>query len=56
VGKPYREILRLADELAASMIVMGAHGQHQAGPGFFGSTATHVVRAAECPVLTIRAV
>jgi nucleotide-binding universal stress UspA family protein len=53
-GKPYREILRLADELQAELIVIGAHGS---GPGYhgFGSTTNQVVRRATCPVLIVPA-
>ena len=53
-GKPYREILRLADEEQAELIVIGAHGS---GPGHhgFGSTTNQVLRGASCPVLTLRA-
>jgi nucleotide-binding universal stress UspA family protein len=53
-GKSYREILRLADQEHAELIVMGAHS----GPGglnVFGSTTNQVVRQAACPVLTTRA-
>ena len=52
-GKPYREILRLADEERAELIVIGAHGGH--GLNGFGSTTNQVVRRATCPVLTLKA-
>jgi nucleotide-binding universal stress UspA family protein len=54
-GRAYREILRIAAEQAANLIVMGARGR--GGPALmpFGSTTQQVVRAASCPVLTIRA-
>ena len=52
-GKAYREILRVAAEQRSDLIVMGAHGAHP-GTLAFGSTAAHVVRAAGCPVLTVR--
>jgi nucleotide-binding universal stress UspA family protein len=53
-GKAYREILRLADDVQAELIVMGAHGS---GPGYrgFGSTTNQVVRRATCPVLVVPA-
>jgi nucleotide-binding universal stress UspA family protein len=53
-GWPDREILRLARERSAGLIVMGAHG----GPmdsTLFGSTAHKVVRRASCPVLVLPA-
>lgn len=53
-GKPYREILRVAGQEQADVIVMGVHGG-VAGALAFGSTTNHVVRAAHCAVLTLRA-
>jgi nucleotide-binding universal stress UspA family protein len=53
-GKPYREILRVAEEEKAELIVIGAHGG-AVGLGSFGSTTNHVVRRATCPVFTLRA-
>jgi nucleotide-binding universal stress UspA family protein len=54
VGKPSREILRLAATEASDLIVLGVHGRNPVDLLFFGSTAQHVVREAACPVLTIR--
>ena len=54
-GKPYREILRVAREQDAHLIVMGVHGRNAIDRLFFGSTANQVVRTAPCPVLTLRA-
>jgi nucleotide-binding universal stress UspA family protein len=54
-GEPYREILRVAAEQHAGLIVLGAYGHGALGRMFFGSTAQHVVREAVCPVLTFRA-
>jgi nucleotide-binding universal stress UspA family protein len=53
-GQPYREILRVADEQRAGLLVIGAHGHGVVERMFVGSTAQHVVRQAVCPVLTIR--
>lgn len=53
-GKPYREILRVAAEQQADLIVMGVQGRGAADLMVFGSTTQHVVRQATCPVLTIR--
>jgi nucleotide-binding universal stress UspA family protein len=36
------------------LIVMGVRGRSTLGLAVFGSTTNHVVRAARCPVLTIR--
>jgi nucleotide-binding universal stress UspA family protein len=54
-GKSYREILRVARERDAHLIVMGVHGTGAVDRFFFGSTTNHVVRTATCPVLTLRA-
>jgi nucleotide-binding universal stress UspA family protein len=54
-GKPYQEILRVADEELIDLIVMGVRGRGAADLLLFGSTVQHVVRQAPCPVLTLRA-
>jgi nucleotide-binding universal stress UspA family protein len=53
-GKPYREILRVAEEQTADLIVIGIHGRGPVDRLLFGSTAQHLVRQASCPVLTLR--
>jgi nucleotide-binding universal stress UspA family protein len=53
-GKPYREILRVAAEHSADLIVVGVHGRGAIDRMLFGSTTQHLVRQAACPVLTIR--
>jgi nucleotide-binding universal stress UspA family protein len=55
-GKPYREILRVAEEQTADLIVIGIHGRGPVDRLLFGSTAEHLVRQASCPVLTLRRV
>ena len=52
-GAPWSEILRVADEMEADLIVTGAHTRGAVSRMFFGSTASHVVRRATCPVLVI---
>jgi nucleotide-binding universal stress UspA family protein len=54
-GKPYKEILQVAAEQQAELIVMGVQGRGAIDLALFGSTTHHVVRRAECPVLTVRA-
>lgn len=56
VGSARREVLRLAGELHADLIVLGAHAQGPIEHLLFGSTCEQVVRSAPCPVLTVRAV
>ena len=53
-GRPYHEILRVATERDADLIVIGVHGRGAADLMFYGSTTQHVVRQASCPVLTLR--
>ena len=53
-GKPYVEILRVAEEVGADLIVIGVHGRNAAGLTLFGSTTNQVVRRASCPVLTLK--
>ena len=53
-GKAYREILGVATEDNSDLIVMGVHGRNALDLMLFGSTANQVVRAATCPVLTLR--
>ncbi len=54
-GKPGAEIVRLAGELHADMIVMGTHGHTGLGRVFIGSVAESVVRKAPCTVVTVKA-
>jgi nucleotide-binding universal stress UspA family protein len=53
-GRPHREVLRLAADSQSDLIVMGAQGRGGVGLALFGSTTQQVVRAAPCPVLTVR--
>jgi nucleotide-binding universal stress UspA family protein len=55
-GSAWRQILGVAEETYADLIVMGAHAHGAVGRMFFGSTANQVVRHATCPVLTVREV
>jgi nucleotide-binding universal stress UspA family protein len=51
VGKPAQEILRVAKEVGAELIVMGSHGRSGARKLFFGSTTERVLRETTVPVL-----
>jgi nucleotide-binding universal stress UspA family protein len=53
-GKPWREILRVARERQADLVVLGVLGRGAVDLTLFGSTTHHVVREAPCPVLTVR--
>ncbi|HEY7698275.1 MAG TPA: universal stress protein [Vicinamibacteria bacterium] len=52
-GKAYRELLAVAAEQKADLIAMGVRGRNPLDIMLFGSTTQHVVRHAQCPVLTI---
>jgi len=52
-GAPWSEILRVASQMNADLIVMGAHPRGAVGRMFLGSTASNVVRRAACPVLLV---
>jgi nucleotide-binding universal stress UspA family protein len=53
-GAPWSEILRVAEQMDAELIVMGAHATGAVGRMVFGSTTSQVVRRAHCPVLVIQ--
>lgn len=53
---PSVAIVGYATEIRADLIVMGTHGRTGKPLGVIGSVAEHVVRTAECPVLTVRQV
>lgn len=53
-GRAYREVLASAAERETDLIVMGSQGRGAVSLALFGSTTQQVVRAAECPVLTVR--
>jgi nucleotide-binding universal stress UspA family protein len=53
-GQPYQEICTLADEIDASLIVLGTRGHTGLKRILLGSTAERVARFAACPVLVVR--
>jgi len=54
MGDPAGEIVRLAAEAPAEMIVLGTHGRTGMVRLLMGSVAEAVVRRAPCPVLVYR--
>lgn len=54
VGSPAREIIELARELPADLIVISTHGRTGLKHVFLGSVAEHVVQRAPCPVFVVR--
>jgi nucleotide-binding universal stress UspA family protein len=50
-GSPFTEIVRLADEIRADTVIVGA--STKAGHRFIGSLAVHLVRASRWPVTVV---
>jgi len=53
-GKPDVEIVALAEELGAGLIVMGSRGRGGIRRALMGSVSDSVVRHAHCPALVVR--
>jgi nucleotide-binding universal stress UspA family protein len=53
-GDPATEILRLAEDMNADLIVVGTHGRVGVKRLLMGSVAEAVMREAHCPVLVMR--
>jgi nucleotide-binding universal stress UspA family protein len=53
-GTAAEEIVRMADEEGADLIVMGTHGRTGLSRVLMGSVAELVMRHAKCPVLTLK--
>jgi universal stress protein A len=53
-GRPAAEILRIAENLGADMIVMGTHGRSGLAHLLIGSVAEKIVRHAHCPVVCVK--
>ena len=53
-GRPDEEIVALAEELGATLIVLGSRGRGGIRRALMGSVSDSVVRHAHCPVLVVR--
>lgn len=53
VGRPAMEILKLADELVADLIVIGGHPAGSPERVLYGTMPERLLRVARCPVLVI---
>lgn len=53
-GVAHREVVALATDERADLIVIGTHGRGGVDRALLGSVADRVVRLAPCPVLTVR--
>ena len=54
-GRTSRALLDLATELAVDRIVIGTRRRSQVGKLLLGSTASDIILAAPCPVLSVKA-
>ena len=54
LGRPDAQIVGLADELGAGLIVLGSRGLGPLRRALVGSVSDSVVRHAHCPVLVVR--
>ena len=54
-GGASRQLLRLADDQRADLIVLGVHGRNTLDLAVFGSNAKDVITRAHCPVLMVPA-
>ena len=52
-GTAEKVIINIATELNADLIVMGTNGTDQISDYFLGTTASNVIKFANCPVLVI---
>ena len=53
-GRKDQEIVRLAEEIGAGLIVIGSRGRGGVRRALMGSVSDSVVRHAHCPVLVVR--
>ena len=53
-GPAATQIVELASEERADLIILGTHGRGGVTRALLGSVADRVIRTAPCPVLTVR--
>ena len=53
-GIPYQEIVKVAEDMGASLIVMGSHGERGLIEKIIGSTTERVISHSPVPVLVIK--
>src|SRR4029077_7540255 len=53
IGKPFQQIIQLAQEAQSDMVTMGVHGYGALDPAVFGSTTYRVMQLGPCPVLAV---
>jgi nucleotide-binding universal stress UspA family protein len=53
VGKPYQQIIQLAEQMQADLVAMGVRGRGALDMAVFGSTTYRVLQLGPCPVLAV---
>jgi nucleotide-binding universal stress UspA family protein len=53
IGKPYQQILQMALETEADLVIMGVRGRNAVDLALFGSTTHRVIQLGSCPVLAV---
>jgi nucleotide-binding universal stress UspA family protein len=53
IGRPYQQIIQLAEETQADMVVMGVRGRGALDLAVFGSTTYRVLQLGPCPVMAV---
>jgi len=53
IGKPYQQIIQLAEETHVDMVAMGVRGRGALDLAVFGSTTYRVLQLGPCPVLAV---
>ncbi len=53
-GKPWEEILRMAANISADIIILGTHGREGIERALVGSVAEKIVRRAPCTVVCVK--
>ena len=54
IGQPKYQVLEVADEIGADLIIVGSHARHGLGLLLLGSTANAIIHHAKCDVLAVR--
>jgi len=52
-GKPYQEIIQLAQEDQSDLVILGVRGRNALDLALFGSTTYRVIQLGSCPVLAV---
>lgn len=53
IGRAYREIVQLASEMDADLVIMAVRGRNALDLVVFGSTTYRVIQLGTCPVLAV---